>query len=93
MRKTLAVLVVVITASACTGPQSMLIGCRAYDASLRSLAGYKAAGRLDAVQVAAVDRWRPVLNSACSGEEVSGDVLDQFEQGLFELITIEGTVQ
>lgn len=78
---------------ACTGPQSMLIGCRAYDASLRSLAGYRAAGRLDVGQVATVDRWRPILNSACSGEEVSGDVLDQFEMGLFELIAIEETVQ
>lgn len=87
------VLPFVLLVIACTSPaQEGLLFCNAYDGSLRSLAAYREAGRLDADQIATVDRWRPILNDACS-EPVSAETLDLIEQGLFAMIAIEEAVQ
>lgn len=94
MRAFLLAAVVILAGCATTNTeQSLQISCRAYDATLRTLAGYRAAGRLDADEIATVDRWRPVLNAACTGEQAGGDILDQVEAGLFELIAIEESNQ
>lgn len=77
-------------ASAATSQQSLQIACRAYSASLVSLAGYRAAGHLSESQIATVDQWRPTLNQACSGEaaDASG-LLDLVEAGVTSMILIE----
>ncbi|MDX2318310.1 MAG: hypothetical protein QNK44_07895 [Hyphomicrobiaceae bacterium] len=91
MRYLIAPLILLIVA--CTTPaQDGLVVCRAYDSSLRALAGYRAADRLSIEQVATVDRWRPVLNEACSGP-VSASTLSVIEQGVFAMIAIEEAVQ
>jgi len=78
---------------ACTTPaQDGLIACNAYDGTLRSLAAYRQADRLSADQIATVDRWRPILNEACS-QPVSRETLALIEQGLFAMIAIEEAVQ
>src|SRR5690606_35715202 len=85
--------------SACTtGPlsttDSLLLACSGYDATLRTLAGYAAAGRLSADDIATVDRVRPFLNDACDGDmPATGDLLDRVEAALLEMILIERAVQ
>lgn len=79
--------------SACTTPaQDALVVCRAYDATLRTLAGYRAADKLSAEDIATVDRLRPIMNEGCSGPPDAA-TLDAIERGLFELIAIEEGAQ
>lgn len=81
-------------ASSISMQENLQIACRAYAASLSSLAGFRAAGRLTAEQVAAVDRWRPTLNEACSGEVTeTDDLLDLVESGVVSMIFIEQEVR
>jgi hypothetical protein len=47
--------------------KSLIAACDAYAASLDALTGFRAAGRLSADQVAAVDAARPEANALCSG--------------------------
>lgn len=74
--------------------ENLQIACRAYAASLTSLAGFRAAGRLNEEQVATVERWRPTLNEACSGEvENTNDLIALVEAGVISMIFIETEVR
>lgn len=88
MRKIFA-LPLILFVFACTTPaQDGLIACNAYDGALRALAGYRQAGKLSEQDIATVDRWRPVLNEACS-QPISSETLSVIEQGLFAMIEIQ----
>lgn len=81
-------------ASSISMQENLQIACRAYAASLASLAGYRAAGRLTAEQVDAVDNWRPTLNEACSGDVTeTDDLLNLVEAGVVSMIFIEEEVR
>ncbi len=81
-------------ASSISMQENLQIACRAYAASLTSLAGYRAAGRLSEEQVAAVDHWRPTLNEACSGNVTeTQDLLNLVESGVVSMIFIEEEVR
>jgi hypothetical protein len=68
----------------------LLVTCRAWDTTLRSLAGYRAQGKLTADQVATVDQWRPTLNYACSSGDVNpATSLDAAEKALQQMVLID----
>ncbi len=68
-----------------------LLACRAYGATLGVLATLRAGDALSDRQIAAVDRWRPVLNDICEGASVDTafDTTTLLEAGLATLIAIE----
>ncbi|WP_282609478.1 hypothetical protein [Pelagibius sp. Alg239-R121] len=81
-------------ASSISLQENLQIACRAYSASLTSLAGFRAAGRLTDQQIAAVDQWRPTLNEACSGGITeTDDLLNLVESGVVSMIFIEEEVR
>ena len=81
-------------ASSISMQENLQIACRAYAASLTSLAGFRAAGRLTDEQVAAVDHWRPTLNEACNGEVMeTEELLNLVESGVVSMIFIEQEIR
>lgn len=81
-------------ASSVSLQENLQIACRAYAASLTSLAGFRAAGRLSEQQVAEVEQWRPTLNEACSGDvENTDDLIGLVEAGVISMIFIETEVR
>lgn len=81
-------------ASSVSLQENLQIACRAYAASLTSLAGFRAAGRLSEQQVATVEQWRPTLNEACSGNvENTDDLIGLVEAGVISMIFIETEVR
>ncbi len=81
-------------ASSVSVQENLQIACRAYAASLTSLAGFRAAGRLTDEQIAAVEQWRPTLNDACSGRiDNTDDLLSLVETGVVSMIFIETEVR
>lgn len=81
-------------ASSTSTQQSLQVACKAYAATLTSLAGFRAADRLSDAQVATVEQWRPTLNEACSGEVgATGDLLAVVEAGVLKMIFIEQEVR
>lgn len=81
-------------ASSVSLQENLQISCRAYAASLTSLAGFRAAGRLSEQQVATVEQWRPTLNEACSGNvENTDDLIGLVEAGVISMIFIETEVR
>ncbi len=80
--------------TAVTPEQGMQIACRAWAASLTTLAGYRAADRLSEAEVMTVESYRPHLNAACSEDTVAtGDLLDQVEAYLIQVLIIEQRAQ
>lgn len=74
--------------------ENLQIACRAYAASLTSLAGFRATGRLSDQQVATVEAWRPTLNEACNGDvENREDLIGLVEAGVISMIFIETEVR
>ena len=73
--------------------EQLLLGCRAYEGTLTTLAAYRKADRLSEDQIRTVDRVRPVLNDACTGEvENASQLLGVVESGLVELMFVESEV-
>ena len=89
VRPCVAFLAALVFLAACVA--APLHGCATYDATLRALAGYRAAGKLNVEQIATVDKWRSVVNPICTATDPPRDarVLDILEQALLELALIE----
>ncbi len=89
VRASLAFLGAFLFLAACVS--APIHGCMTYDATLRALAGYRAAGKLTIEQIATVDKWRLVVNPICTAPDPPNDphVLDILEQALIELAVIE----
>lgn len=65
--------------------------CKTYPQVLRSLALYRAAGKLSKVQIARVDQSLPLLNQVCAedAEPISERTYAQVEQAVFDLSNIQ----
>jgi hypothetical protein len=68
----------------------LLVTCRAWDTTLRSLAGYRAQGKLSKEDVATVEQWRPVLNQSCQSNQADiPAALNAAEQALQQIVIVE----
>jgi hypothetical protein len=72
----------------------LLVTCRAWDTTLRSLAGYRAQGKLSKEDVATVDKWRPIITESCKGSSTTDieAALDAAEQALQQMVLVEQNV-
>ena len=71
--------------------KSLLVACQGYASTLTTLASQKAAGKLDASEIATVDAVRPALNTIClDGTWTNATTaLDAVESAMFTLIQME----
>ncbi len=100
MKKFLTIVFLGFLLAACIGPpeqqteRQLQLMCRAYAATLTTLAAFNSTGALSESDVARVDEVRPVMNSACE-KSAAGLVTDLdsalllVQQGAFELLLIE----
>ena len=80
--------------TACAGlsaEKQLLVACQGYASTLTTLAGFKAAGKLGAQEIASVDALRPSLNIIClDGNWTNASAaLDIVEDAMFQLIILE----